>query len=58
MKQILELESSSQDRGNQAEDWDLLVDGIRKLLPRRSESIVIRLSSEINEVLAAFVRGQ
>lgn len=39
-------------------DWDLLVDGIRKLLPRRSESIVIRLSSEINEVLAAFVRGQ
>ncbi len=39
-------------------DWDLLVDGIRKLLPRRSESIVIRLSSEINEVLAAFIRGQ
>ncbi len=39
-------------------DWDLLVDGIRKLLPRRSESIVIRLSGEINEVLAAFVRGQ
>ncbi|MCH8056262.1 MAG: AI-2E family transporter [Proteobacteria bacterium] len=39
-------------------DWDLLVDGIRKLLPRRIESAVIRLSSEINEVLAAFVRGQ
>jgi len=39
-------------------DWDLLVDGIRKLLPRRTESTVIRLSSEINEVLAAFVRGQ
>ncbi len=39
-------------------DWDVLVDGIRKLLPRRSESIVIRLSGEINEVLAAFVRGQ
>ncbi len=39
-------------------DWDLLVDGIRKLLPRRIESAVIRLSSEIDEVLAAFVRGQ
>ena len=39
-------------------DWDLLVDGIRKLLPRRTKSTVIRLCSEINEVLAAFVRGQ
>ncbi len=39
-------------------DWDLLVDGIRKLLPRRTESTVIRLSGEINAVLAAFVRGQ
>ena len=39
-------------------DWDRLVDGIRKLLPRRVESTVIRLSSEIDEVLAAFVRGQ
>ena len=39
-------------------DWDLLVDGIRKLLPRRTQSTVIRLCSEINEVLAAFVRGQ
>lgn len=39
-------------------DWDLLVAGIRGLLPRKSESTVSRLASEIDGVLAAFVRGQ
>jgi predicted PurR-regulated permease PerM len=39
-------------------DWDLLVDGIRKLLPRKIEPTVSQLASEINEVLGAFVRGQ
>jgi predicted PurR-regulated permease PerM len=37
-------------------DWDLLLKGIRELLP--IESTVIQLANEINEVLGAFVRGQ
>ncbi|MDJ0739165.1 MAG: AI-2E family transporter [Gammaproteobacteria bacterium] len=39
-------------------DWDLLVAGVRALLPRRSESIWVRLASEADEVLGAFLRGQ
>ena len=39
-------------------DWDLLVEGIRELLPTKNESTVSRLAGEINEVLGAFVRGQ
>ena len=39
-------------------DWDLLIKGIRELLPRKIEPTVSTLASEINEVLGAFVRGQ
>ena len=39
-------------------DWDLLIKGIRGLLPRKAESTVSALASEINEVLGAFIRGQ
>jgi len=39
-------------------DWDLLIKGIRELLPRKIESTVSALAGEINEVLGAFVRGQ
>jgi len=39
-------------------DWDLLIKGIRGLLPRKIEPRVEQLAVEINEVLGAFVRGQ
>ena len=39
-------------------DWDKLVEGVRTLLPRKIEPTVSRLSSEIEEVLGAFMRGQ
>ncbi len=39
-------------------DWDLLIDGIRELLPRKIEPTVSRLVNEIDQVLGAFVRGQ
>ncbi len=39
-------------------DWDLLVEGIRELLPRKIEPTVSRLVNEIDEVLGCFVRGQ
>ena len=39
-------------------DWDLLIKGIRGLLPRKIEPTVSQLAGEINEVLGAFVRGQ
>ena len=39
-------------------DWDLLVAGIRSLLPRKSESSVSALFAEIDDVLGAFIRGQ
>ncbi len=39
-------------------DWDLLIKGIRELLPRKIEPTVSTLASEIDEVLGAFVRGQ
>jgi predicted PurR-regulated permease PerM len=39
-------------------DWDLLIKGIRELLPRKIEPTVSALASDINEVLGAFVRGQ
>ena len=39
-------------------DWDLLIKGIRELLPRKFESTVSSLAGEIDEVLGAFVRGQ
>jgi predicted PurR-regulated permease PerM len=39
-------------------DWDKLLEGIRTLIPRRIEPVISGLSSEIEEVLGAFIRGQ
>jgi predicted PurR-regulated permease PerM len=39
-------------------DWDVLVDGVRRLLPPSIEPTVSGLAAEINEVLGAFLRGQ
>ena len=39
-------------------DWDHLVAGIQRLLPRRSEAVWVRLARESDEVLGAFLRGQ
>ncbi len=39
-------------------DWDLLVESIRSLLPRRIEPTITDLAREANDVLSAFVRGQ
>jgi len=39
-------------------DWDLMIRSIRDLIPRNLESRVTTLASEIDDVLAAFVRGQ
>lgn len=39
-------------------DWDALVEGVRTLLPRSVEPTTSRLMREIDEVLAAFLRGQ
>jgi predicted PurR-regulated permease PerM len=39
-------------------DWDKLVEGVRTLVPREVEPVVSQLFREIDEVLAAFVRGQ
>ena len=39
-------------------DWDKLVEGIRTLIPRKIEPVVSDLSSEIERVLGAFIRGQ
>ncbi|MBT8040107.1 MAG: AI-2E family transporter [Xanthomonadales bacterium] len=39
-------------------DWDKLIDGIRRLLPRALEPTVAQIAHEIDEVLGAFIRGQ
>lgn len=39
-------------------DWDLLVERLRRLLPRQREALVVRLVGECHEVLGAFLRGQ
>jgi predicted PurR-regulated permease PerM len=39
-------------------DWDILVDKIRKLLPRHNEATIVKLARESDEVLGAFLRGQ
>jgi predicted PurR-regulated permease PerM len=39
-------------------DWDLLIRGIHGLLPRNMEADIRRLAVEVDEVLAAFFRGQ
>lgn len=39
-------------------DWNKLIAGIRGLLPRRIEAVTVRLVTECDEVLSAFLRGQ
>ena len=39
-------------------DWDVLMDRIRKLLPRRKEAVIVKLARDSDEVLGAFLRGQ
>lgn len=39
-------------------DWDLLVERLRRLLPRQREALVVKLAGECHEVLGAFLRGQ
>lgn len=39
-------------------DWDVLMARLRDLLPRDWESTVVGLAREVDEVLAAFLRGQ
>jgi len=39
-------------------DWDLLIRGVRDLVPRNMVDDVTRLAGEIDGVLSAFVRGQ
>lgn len=39
-------------------DWDRLVKGLRDLLPRKVEPVVVKLVKESDEVLSAFFRGQ
>lgn len=39
-------------------DWDLLIERIRRLLPRQREALVVKLVGECHEVLGAFLRGQ
>lgn len=39
-------------------DWDLLIQGIRDLLPRSMEEEVSKTASDVDKVLSAFLRGQ
>ncbi|MDT8404643.1 AI-2E family transporter [Sulfuriflexus sp.] len=39
-------------------DWDVMITRIRELLPRRIEPLVVKLATESDDVLGAFVRGQ
>jgi predicted PurR-regulated permease PerM len=39
-------------------DWDILLARINELLPRQYQPVVIRLATESDAVLAAFMRGQ
>lgn len=39
-------------------DWELVLQGIQDLIPRRAEKKVTELARECNEVLGAFLRGQ
>ncbi|TFH87364.1 AI-2E family transporter [Billgrantia azerbaijanica] len=39
-------------------DWDILVDKVRRALPRHWEPDAVRLAKECDEVLSAFLRGQ
>lgn len=39
-------------------DWDLMVARVDSLLPRRHAPVIRQLTTEVNEMLAGFVRGQ
>lgn len=39
-------------------DWDLLIQGIRDMLPRSMEAEVSKTASDVDKVLSAFLRGQ
>lgn len=39
-------------------DWDILVERVHELVPRRYEAAVVRLAGAADEVLGAFLRGQ
>jgi predicted PurR-regulated permease PerM len=39
-------------------DWDEIVADVRRLLPRRTEAVVVALANEADLVLGAFLRGQ
>lgn len=39
-------------------DWSSVIGGIRNLLPRKIEPMVVELAKECNSVLSAFFRGQ
>ena len=39
-------------------DWDILVEKLRQLIPRRWEAVTVQLVKEANDVLSAFFRGQ
>lgn len=39
-------------------DWDVLMGHIRDLLPRSYKSTVVKLATECDEILGAFIRGQ
>lgn len=39
-------------------DWDILIERIHELIPRRYEATVVRLARASDEVLGAFLRGQ
>ncbi|MCW5588377.1 MAG: AI-2E family transporter [Legionellales bacterium] len=39
-------------------DWDRLIAGIQRLLPRPQEPIISALAKQCDEVIAAFLRGQ
>lgn len=39
-------------------DWDILVERVHELIPRRVEATVVRLVRASDEVLGAFLRGQ
>jgi predicted PurR-regulated permease PerM len=39
-------------------DWDILIERVHELIPRRYELTVVRLAKASDEVLGAFLRGQ
>lgn len=39
-------------------DWDILIAHIRDLLPRSIEPTIVKLASECDEIIGAFIRGQ